>query len=179
MGDVRGVADDHGHGHRLPQRPAGGQGEGAEDAGAGPGQHHLAEHLPPGGTEGDGPFDLLVRHHGQHVAGDGHHRRQDHDEQDHPGQQQADAVVGAVEQAGPAEHRREEGLDGVAEDGRQHDQAPESVDDARHGGQQFDRGREHGAQPGGHQVGQGEGRAEADRARPARRRWPWSRACRG
>ena len=85
----------------------------AEDAGAGPGDHHLAQHLPAGGAEGHGPFHLLVGHHGQHVAGDGHHGGQHHDEQDDAGQQQAHPVVGPVEQPGPPEHGGQEGLDGA------------------------------------------------------------------
>src|SRR5664280_544502 len=67
MGDIGRVADDQGHRHRLAEGTAGGQGERAEDAGAGTGHDHLAQHLPTGGAEGHRPFDLLGGHHRQHV----------------------------------------------------------------------------------------------------------------
>ncbi len=63
------IADQHRHRHRLAQRAAQTQNDGAEDAGAGV-RHHGRDHrLPPGGAERQGRLALRVGNGHEHLAG--------------------------------------------------------------------------------------------------------------
>ena len=104
-GDLVPVPDQHGHGHRLAQRAAQAEDDGADDAGAGVGQHGGDHRLPPGRAERQRGLPLGVGHREQHLPGDRHDVRHHHDREDDPGGEHGGPVDRPLEQRQEAEAR--------------------------------------------------------------------------
>ncbi len=121
----------------------------------------LADDFPGRATD---PVGRFLQHRGHGLEDVAHHRsdeRHDHQRQDQPGGEDADAERRAREQrdAGGGQPRLDVGLDQRRED----EQAPDAVDDRRHAGEQFDRGAERAAQPQRAGLGEEHRDAETDR----------------
>ena len=95
LADVGMVADDHRDGHRLAERAAKAEHDGADDADARVAQDADADHLPARGAEREHGFALAVGHGLHDVAGERRDDGQDHDGENDAGGEQADAEVRA------------------------------------------------------------------------------------
>ena len=98
-----------------------------------------ADHLPPGGAEGERGFLLAAGRRVEHLAGERGDDRHDHDRQDHPGGEERPAVHRLREQPADDRDRRQDVAHvrvEVRDRRREHEDAPQAEDDRRHDRQQ-------------------------------------------
>ncbi len=161
--DVVPVADHHGHGHGLPERPAEAEDDRADDAGLAVRQHRGPHRLPAGGAQREGRLALGVRHRPQHLPGDGADIRQDHDRQNDGCGEERVPLEPPTEEGCPAQNRPERGDDVVPQQRDQHEDAPQAVHDARNGCEQLHQRGHRRAQPLGGELRQINGYTEGQR----------------
>ena len=166
--DPRVVADHHRHGHRLAERAAEAEHDGADDAGARVEERDRGR-FPPRRAERIRALTLRARHRLQHLARDRRRERNDHDRR---GSRPADSMPtpsGGPLKSGsarsPVGQRRLE----RANRRHEHEDAPQAVDDRRNRREQLGQEDERLPQPVRAELGDEDRDAERDRRRDEQR----------
>src|SRR6266550_5422106 len=149
-------------GNRLSEGPAEAKDHRRADPGPRRGEDDAAHHLPARGPERERALLELGRDTQKELAADARHDRDNHDRQDHSGDENATRLRRAAEDRQEAERVVQPQLDVIREERAEHEDPPEPEDNARDRRERLDQRSNHEAQAPRRELAQEERDQERD-----------------